>query len=228
MAGERELTVRIIVDHDVPRSEQSQPRLDVDLVVTGGLTIVMGPSGAGKSTLLAAIAGLVVPRAGKIALNGRTLYCDQPPAFVPPHRRRIALLFQSLALFPHLRVWQNVAYGLPKATALAPREAAQEWLRKAKVAHLSDRLPPTLSGGEAQRVALARALANEPLALLLDEPFSALDRELRQELREDLVRFVGELQLPTLFVTHDDDEAAKIAAPIVRLKDGRQLASTQP
>jgi molybdate transport system ATP-binding protein len=194
------------------------------LQAPAGITVVSGPSGAGKSTLLLTIAGLIRPRTGRVTLDGEVLFDDATGTFVPPHRRRVALVFQSLALFPHLTAWQNVAYGLAHLPRALRRERALGWLARTRVADLADRSPGTLSGGEAQRVALARALACEPRALLLDEPFSAMDPALRRELRTELLRLVVELDLPTLLVTHEREDAGSITSRVVELGAGRIVA----
>jgi molybdate transport system ATP-binding protein len=209
MRGDRSLLVEV----RIAGTRGAPARLDVaELEVRPGITVIMGPSGAGKTTLLASVAGLLRPAAGRIVLAGVTLFDAKRDVFVQPHRRRVALVFQSLALFPHMRAWQNVAYGLPPMPAAKRKDAAQRWLTKAHVAQLADRMPATLSGGEAQRVALARALASEPTALLLDEPFSALHASLRRQLGDELRALVDEVALPTLLVTHDPQDAALLGA----------------
>jgi molybdate transport system ATP-binding protein len=220
MPSERGLFVRALV----PGEAGAPPRLDVMLQAPAGITVVSGPSGAGKSTLLLTIAGLIRPRTGRVTLDGELLFDEATGIFVPPHRRRVALVFQSLALFPHLTAWQNVAYGLAHLPRALRRERALGWLARTRVADLADRSPGTLSGGEAQRVALARALACEPRALLLDEPFSAMDPALRRELRTELLRLVVELDLPTLLVTHEREDAGSITSRVVELGAGRIVA----
>jgi molybdate transport system ATP-binding protein len=140
----------------------------------------------------------------------------------PPHRRRVALLFQSLALFPHLDALGNVAYGVPDKVGKAEREQrAHAWLSRMRVAQLARRYPSSFSGGEAQRVALARALASEPRALLLDEPFSALDQGLVNELSTELVEHVNALSLPVVLVTHDRKLARALGREVTLLRAGR-------
>ncbi len=214
---------RLVIDVRVAGAQAERPRLELALEVPAGITAVMGASGAGKSTLLSTLAGLLRPERGRVVLGEAVLVDVALRVFVAPHRRRVALVFQSLALFPHLSAWENVAYGLPAAEGAPRRERAQAWLERTRVGHLADRAPSTLSGGEAQRVALARALASEPRALLLDEPFSALDAPLRAELGADLAALVRELRLPTVFVTHDERDA-RLADRLVTLSAGR-LAS---
>src|SRR5262245_60298757 len=190
MPCERPLELDVRLD----REDGAGRFLELRLAVPAGITVLSGPSGAGKTTTLAVAAGLVRASAGRILLGGRVLYDGAAGVFVPPHERRVALVFQSLALFPHLTVLENVAYGIPKSVARSERASrAHAWLERMHALHVCERAVPTLSGGEAQRVALARALASEPDALLLDEPFSALDVELRRELTHELRAIVGEL-----------------------------------
>lgn len=212
---------RMLVRAHVAGEAAERPRLDVDLALGDGITVVMGHSGAGKTTLLATIAGLATTAVGRIVLDGVVLLDSENRKLVPPHERRVALVFQSLALFPHLRAWENVAYGLPPMKREARRERALGWLARARVGDLADRQPSTLSGGEAQRVALARALASEPRALLLDEPFSALDLPLRRQLGTELRALVGEIGVPTLLVTHDREDAASLGSRLLVLEAGR-------
>jgi ABC-type sulfate/molybdate transport systems ATPase subunit len=185
-------------------------RLDAAFTVPAGITVLFGPSGAGKTTCLSVIAGLLAPRRGRVVLNGEDL------TRVPAHRRGVALVFQSLALFPHLTALQNVAYGA--------RNDPRRWLERMRVNHAADRKPGQLSGGEAQRVALARALASEPKVLLLDEPFSALDSELRAQLGDELKALVGELKIPTVLVTHDRADAAALGERVVVIEAGRVVS----
>jgi len=185
--------------------------LEVAFAAGPGFTALVGPSGVGKSTTLALIAGLLRPSRGVIRCGDQVFFDGQRS--VPPEQRRVGLVFQSLALFPHLDVLGNVAYGARGAVTPA------EWLARCEVGRLARRRPATLSGGEAQRVALARALAMEPRVLLLDEPFSALDADLRHGLRETVRRLVGEAGIPTVLVTHDAADAAALATQTIRLPD---------
>ncbi len=223
MAFEPRLLVTALLEGDVG----GRPRLDVELAFGEGVTALLGPSGAGKSSLLAVVAGLLAPRRGTVVLDGTVLTDTERGVHVPAHQRRVALVFQSLALFPHMSALENVAYGIPVATARTAKErlqVAQGWLARAHVAHVEGRRPSTLSGGEAQRVALARALASQPRALLLDEPFSALDASLREELGSELKALVDELRVPTVFVTHDLTDAAAFASRSIHLDAGRVRA----
>lgn len=202
--------------------------LDAQLEVPPGVTVLYGASGAGKSTALSVIAGLVRPQAGHVALGGEVWFDSTSGTQVPVHRRGVALVFQSLALFPHLSAGANVEFGLLSLAPAERRRRAFEWLSRMRVDHVASRRPAQLSGGEAQRVALARALASGPRVLLLDEPFSALDRPLRSQLAMEIRAVVDELGMPTLWVTHDDRDAAEIADRAVHLSRGRVVAHGDP
>jgi molybdate transport system ATP-binding protein len=196
--------------------------LDVAFDVPPGITVLFGPSGSGKSTTLAAIAGLVRPATGRVALGSRPWFDADAGVDLPVHERRAAYVFQSLALFPHRTATQNVAYGIDRRLSReARRERARALLARFHVAHVADRKPATFSGGEAQRVALARALGMSPRIILLDEPFSALDAALRRALFEDVLGIAGDLAVPVLLVTHDETETAAFAGRTVRLEAGR-------
>ena len=197
-------------------------RLQVALDFGPGLSVLFGPSGAGKTTILSLLAGLLRPDAGRITLAGDTLFDARVGRDCPPHQRRVALVFQSLALFPHLDALGNVAYGVPGKLGKAERaERAHAWLSRMRVADLAGRYPSSFSGGEAQRVALARALASEPRALLLDEPFSALDQGLVNELSAELVDHVNALSLPAVLVTHDRKLVRALGGELTLLRAGR-------
>jgi len=198
-----------------------RPRLEVDLTFSRGITAVMGPSGAGKTTLLMAIAGLLSPAEGHIELGDRVLFDRRRGTFVPPHARSIGLVVQSLALFPHLSAWETVAYGVLHRARAERRQVALAWMERTRVGHLVERRPSSLSGGEAQRVAIARALASEPRALLLDEPFSALDKDLREDLSADLRSLIAELGIVAVLVTHHEESANSVSSRVVTLSDGR-------
>jgi len=204
--------------------KQFGPRLlarDLSLCVAPGeIVALLGPSGCGKSTLLKIAAGLEPADQGSVWFNGQDI------TRLPPERRGFALMFQDFALFPHLNVLDNVAFGLveqrrPRAQA---RQQAAAMLARFGLAAQAQQRVWTLSGGEQQRVALARALITAPRALLLDEPFSALDAELRQSLRDEFRQHIATAGMATLLVTHDEQEARAMASRAVRLQDGR-LAS---
>jgi ABC-type sulfate/molybdate transport systems ATPase subunit len=199
--------------------------LDVSFEVPAGFTIVSGPSGCGKSTLLAAIAGFVHPTSGRVAVGTETWFDAERRIHVAPQRRRVAMVFQSLALFPHMTAAQNVVYGMARSPDQSARRArAAALLDRLRVAHVADRKPPTFSGGEAQRVAVARALATDPRVVLLDEPFSALDAALRHELAAEVRDILRELRVPVILVTHHPDEARRPGDRLVTLDRGRVVS----
>jgi molybdate transport system ATP-binding protein len=176
--------------------------------IPNGVTVIEGPSGAGKTTLLRLIAGLVRPEAGTVALAGRILTDVARRVFVPPHQRNVALVFQEYALFPHLDVTENVAYGLrAHGVKRDERETrVRQALERFEIAALAQARVGELSGGQRQRVALARALVVEPAALLLDEPLSALDSATRRRVRAELATILGNVDVPTLLVSHDPSD----------------------
>ncbi|HET6167879.1 MAG TPA: ABC transporter ATP-binding protein [Marmoricola sp.] len=188
--------------------------VDLD-VPAGSVTAVLGPSGSGKSTLLRAIAGLESPAAGSIRYDGHDL------ARVPTHRRGFALMFQDGQLFPHQSVGRNVGYPLRLRHARDTDARVAELLDLVGLTGFEDRMPSTLSGGERQRVALARSLAVEPRMLLLDEPLSALDRDLRERLAGELHDILRRAGTTTLLVTHDQEEAFAIADRMAVMRSGR-------
>jgi molybdate transport system ATP-binding protein len=195
----------------------------IDLhVPPGRVLVVLGPSGAGKTMLLETIAGLRPQRSGQVRLAGSDLTA------LPPERRRIGLVFQDAALFPHLSVSQNVAFG-PRASRQASGAGvdAGSLLRRLGIARLASRSPRSLSGGERQRVALARALAITPRLLLLDEPLSALDQPTREDMRTLLQELLVDLEIPTIHVTHDRDEALSIGDDLAIIAAGQLRQSGQ-
>ena len=208
----------------VIRIRRGEFALDIELDCPPGITCVMGPSGAGKSTILAVLAGLAQPDAGRVAL-GDDVWLDRARGVdVPVHERRLAYVFQGLALFPHMSALGNVAYGMHDVARGDRAARAQALLDRVGVGHLARRRPRTYSGGEAQRVALARALARAPKLMLLDEPFSALDRELRGQLTALVRELVAELAVPLVHVTHSVAEARLLADQVVRIERGKVVA----
>lgn len=186
-----------------------------------GVTVIVGPSGAGKTTLLKLIAGLARPDSGRIALGSHVLVDDR--TFVPPYRRGVGMVFQEYALFPHLSVAQNVAFGL-RARRVAPAERAPrvaQILDRLEIGALAAERVTELSGGQRQRVALARALVIEPDALLLDEPLAALDPDTRSRVRLELAGLLRDVRIPTLLVTHDEADRAAFPTHAMRIEAGR-------
>ncbi len=198
----------------------------VDVSVEPGATLaLLGPSGCGKTTLLRIVAGLEQPDAGTVTVGDRVL--TSPETFVAPERRRIGMVFQDWALFPHLSVARNVGFGLPRAERRAsPR--IDEALELVGLGGLGDRMPSTLSGGQQQRVALARAIAPRPSVLLLDEPFSNLDAALRVQVRTEIHHLLVGLGITTVFVTHDQDEAFVLGDRVAVLAQGRVVQIGPP
>ena len=208
----------------------------VDLAVpAGGVTALLGPSGCGKTSLLRAIAGFEVPAAGEVAIAGRVV--AGPGRWVPPEKRRVAMVFQEGALFPHLTVRGNVLYGLPRRGWLGGRrgeaerrraERARAALELVGMADLAGRYPDQLSGGQQQRVALARALAPEPSLVLLDEPFASLDATLRQRVRAEVRSILETAGATAVLVTHDQEEALSVADTVAVMHGGRILQVGPP
>jgi len=200
--------------------------VDLDLYC-GQISAVLGPSGAGKSTLLRSIAGLEKLDAGQIA--SRTNNWDDGKQFTPAEKRRVGVVFQDYALFPHLTVEKNIAFGLK---GFESREAAKirvsELIEQAEIQAQAKSYPHELSGGEQQRVALARALAPQPDIILLDEPFSSLDRRLRVDLRAQTMSAIRDAGAAALIVTHDADEAFETADTLFLMEDGRIIQSGPP
>jgi molybdate transport system ATP-binding protein len=216
------LSVRITVNR--PRRDASEKPFTLDLAFDAarGITILFGPSGSGKSTTLSAIAGLLRPDAGRIALGDDVWFDSEKDIDRPTHQRGVAFVFQSLALFPHMTAIENVAYGMERNLPTAEkRKRARDLLARFKVPHVEGRRPSTFSGGEAQRVAIARAFAMAPRIALLDEPFSALDQPLRTELAADVRGFVDDLGILLVHVTHEKSEARALGDRVVVLEAGR-------
>lgn len=186
---------------------------------------ILGSSGAGKSMTLRCIAGLERPDEGTIRLNGKTLFDSQARINIPARQRGVGLLFQNYALFPHLTVAENVAFGLENEPREARARRAQKHIAEVHLQGMERRLPRELSGGEQQRAALARALAIDPQALLLDEPLSALDTYLRSKIEQQLIGTLAQFARPALYVTHNIDEAYRVATRMVVLSRGKVEAS---
>ena len=201
--------------------------LDVAIEAPPGITILFGPSGAGKSTLLDCLAGLAAPNEGRVELDGEILFDSASKLNQPPQRRRIAYVFQDLALFPHMTVLGNVAYGL-RGPQPARQARVAEILQMFRVEKLRDRKPAEISGGEQQRVALARSLVTQPRMLLLDEPLSGLDSELKASIIDDLRAWNSAHKIPILYVTHSRDEVDALGERVLAMERGKVVSEGTP
>jgi len=194
--------------------------------------VLFGPSGAGKTQTLKVMAGIVHAERGHVRVAGRTLFDHAAGIQLSPQQRRLGYVFQDYALFPHLSVRQNIGFALRAGWLNPPRSlrnaAAERWIETLHLQSVAEHYPHQISGGQRQRTALARALMNEPTALLLDEPFAALDKGLRRQLREDLVALQDELKIPMLLITHDDDDVSALADEVVHVQSGRVGAAGAP
>ena len=220
MADRKGIAVAIRLDDPVP--------LDVEFEVSDTeLVALVGPSGGGKSTILRAIAGFEKPTSGKISVGAQQWFDSQQKLFVQPRHRRVGMVFQSYALFPHMSAFENVFEAISDRSSADRTELANDYLARVNLKGLGKRRPDQMSGGQRQRVAVARALAREPDVLLLDEPFSAVDKVTRIRLQRELVDLRSGLSIPIILVTHDIEEAARLADRIVVLHEGRilQIAS---
>ncbi|ANB59607.1 ATP-binding cassette domain-containing protein [Anoxybacteroides amylolyticum] len=187
--------------------------LNVKFSVANEIVVLFGPSGSGKTTILHCIAGISKPTTGTIQLNNTVLF-DNKKIVVPIHKRNIGYVFQDYALFPHMTVWKNIAYGMKN------ERLAKELMKELQIEQLSEKYPVEISGGEKQRVAMIRAIATEPDALLLDEPFSALDNQTRSKSHEELLRIHERWRIPIILVTHQYEEAKKLGDRILYVQDG--------
>jgi molybdate transport system ATP-binding protein len=199
--------------------------LDVEWTAGEGVAALFGPSGAGKTLTLQCLSGLLKPDAGRVVVDDRVLFDAEAGVDLPPQRRQIGYVFQGYALFPHLSVVDNIGFGLRDRPRAEARRRAAEVIARMGLEGLEDRRPHELSGGQRQRVALGRALAPDPALLLLDEPLSALDATLRQSLRDDLRRILGEWRTAAVLVTHDFTEAYRLGDRIVVYEAGRVIQS---
>ena len=199
-------------------------------------TVIFGPSGAGKSLTLQALAGLLKPDSGRIAFGGEVLFDGASGVDVPARQRGFGYLFQDYALFPKLNVRQNIAFGLSHGlrnpSAKVDGTAVDRWLRAFELVDVAGQRPTDLSGGQRQRTALARALVHSPRALLLDEPFSALDPELRERMRSELDELLQRIDIPVLMITHDPEDLDWFGEEALYLRDGmiteRPAAAPRP
>ncbi len=218
---------RVQIDLDIRKTLRSGQRvfhLRTKFVSDSQRIVIFGPSGSGKSLTLKAIAGLLRPDGGHIRLNGSALFDAGARIDLAPQARKVAYVFQDYALFPHLDVRQNIGFGLT-CGMFNPRsrgrdERVEHWLRTFSLAQLAHQLPGELSGGQRQRVALARALVAQPRALLLDEPFAALDPALRTTMRRELDELQRDLRIPMMLITHDPEDAEAFGGQVLFLRDG--------
>lgn len=216
-----------VLSVDITRRLQSHGRsfeLRAKFQCARDVTVIFGPSGSGKSLTLQAVAGLMRPAGGVIRLRGETLFDAAAGIDVPARDRGVGYVFQDYALFPHLTVERNVAFPLlhwwQRRVPPLARAAVDEMLDLFELAHLRGSYPAQLSGGQRQRVALARALVRKPRALLLDEPFSALDPLLRERMRHELLRLRERFSVPLLVITHDPDDVATLAEEVIVFREG--------
>src|SRR5438876_393247 len=221
-------SLRLVACIQKKRREDASFILDVSLDAPPGITILFGPSGAGKSTLLDCLSGLLRPDAGKIAVCEKVLFDSALGINVPPQKRRIAYVFQSLALFPHLTVEQNIAYGLRDIPDQDRRRRMEEILEAFGVENLRKRKPAQISGGERQRTALARSLVTEPRLLLLDEPLTGLDAERKAAIVEDLRAWNASKRIPILYVTHNREEVDALGERVIAIDKGRVVGHGAP
>jgi molybdate transport system ATP-binding protein len=219
--------------HVEVRTRQSPGRstrfdLEVQLAASPGVTVIVGHSGAGKTTLLRCIAGLSNPEEGRIAIGDHVLFDSRNEIRLEPARRKVAFVFQDLALFPHLTVENNVVYGLRRLDRAERNRRMREILASFQIEHLGGRFPREISGGEQQRVALARSLVTEPQVLLLDEPLSSLDSRTKLLIIDDLQRWNRTRRIPILYVTHDHDELLALGDRAIVLEQGKIVTDGSP
>lgn len=213
----------IILQHVTKRFDKFVAVQDLDLQIQDrGFITLLGPSGCGKTTTLRMIAGLETPTSGRILIDGTPVFDSEKGINLPPNKRDIGFLFQNYALWPHMTVYENIAFGLEmlKWDKARIRKRVDELLALLKIEQFEKRYPAELSGGQQQRVAIARALVKMPRVLLLDEPLSNLDARLRLQTREEIRRIQKETKITTVFVTHDQEEAMSISDMIVVMKSG--------
>lgn len=201
------------------------PGIDLDILFQAprGVTVLFGRSGSGKTTIVDAVAGLLRPQAGRVAVDDWVLFDTEQGHWLPPHRRRLGYIFQEGRLFPHLTVRQNLSYGRWFAPRDARRENPDHVIEMLGIGHLLDRRPARLSGGEKQRVAIGRALLASPRLILADEPLAALDEARKAEILPYFERLRDEVSVPILYVTHSAAEVARLATSVVALQDGKVL-----
>ena len=195
--------------------------IDVELELNEEFTVLFGPSGAGKSILLNMISGIVKPDEGRVVIDGRTVFDSTEGIDLPIRKRKIGHLFQDYTVFPHMTVYENIAYGIDHLPEDWIKRRVEELLSLMRLEGFESRYPHELSGGQKQRVALARTLATEPKTLFLDEPFSQLDNQVREKIRFDLIDIHRRFPITTIFVTHDLEEAFMLGEKIAVINNGR-------
>lgn len=206
------------------RNSQQNTLKDVSFnVQKGEILSILGESGGGKSTILRLIAGLETPLSGSIIVDNKIMFDSN--TFVIPEKRGVGMVFQDYALFPHMKVDENIKFGLTNLNKKEKDDRVLEMLKLVNLQDFSSRYPHELSGGQQQRVAIARALAPKPSVLLLDEPFSNLDTDLKSKIREELKSILNQADITSIFVTHDREDVKSIADKVVILKEGEILKS---
>jgi molybdate transport system ATP-binding protein len=215
-----------LLEFDARLRYPSNFTLDARFSVERELAVLFGPSGSGKTSILSMIAGLRHPDYGRVRLQGKTLVDVAGKVILPPEQRHIGYVFQDYMLFPHLSVQKNLAYGWKRRPKGARPMEFERVVAALELTELTQRLPHTLSGGQKQRVALGRAILAGPELLLLDEPLAAIDEELRDRLLDYVERVLEEWRIPTLYVTHNAGEAARVAQQVISISDGR-IVETQ-
>ena len=192
---------------------------DFDLNIHKGQTLsILGESGSGKSTILRLLAGLEKPKKGKLVIGNKIM--NNKNTFVPPEKRKVGMVFQDYALFPHMTVFKNISFGIDQLSKSRRKEKVMETLKLVDLVDHRDKYPHQLSGGQQQRTALARAIITEPKILLLDEPFSNLDTNLKNNIRESLKKIISKIGITTIIVSHDKLDALKLADQLIVLKEG--------
>ena len=214
--------------NETTHDARSKFNLVVEFDAPPGINILFGASGSGKTTTIKSIAGIIKPDSGHISINGDTLFDSEQGINKPIRERGVGLVFQNLALFPHMSALGNVEFAINSSSRQERRQRALELLEHLRIAHTALRRPIDISGGEAQRVALARALASRPRLLLLDEPLSAIDEATKRDIIADLKMINRELQLPVIYVTHNRDEAIMLGDHLIVYERGRVVGTGEP
>jgi len=221
----KDLTINVTKSYSSPERHFN---LNLDFAVASGFTILFGSSGAGKTTLLDCIAGLTTPDAGRICIGANTLLDSDQRRNLPPSERNVGYVFQDLALFPHMTVEKNVQYGISRLPLSDRKSRSRTMLESFRIAHLAERKPDQISGGERQRVAVARALVTDPCVLLLDEPLAALDAPTKSLIIEDLRDWNRVHDIPILYVTHSREEVFALGERVLVMEQGKIIAQGTP